>query len=118
MSLEAAIAENTKALNTLISLYQGGAVAAKPAAPVAQPAAKVAEAKSETKTEAAKEEAAATKVTYEDIRKPFLALCSAKGNAVGRELLDSLGVPEGAKLSALAETDYAKALAAILKASA
>jgi hypothetical protein len=122
MSLEAAIAENTKALNTLISLYQGGAVAAKPAAPVAQSAAKVIEAQSETKPEVtkaeAKEEATATKITYEEIRKPFLDMVNKKGRAVAEALLLELGLEPGQKLSAIAEADYGKALAAIQKASA
>ena len=122
MSLEAAIVENTKALNTLISLYQGGAVAAKPAAPVAQATTKAAEAKPEPKPEVvkaeAKEEAAATKITYEDIRKPFLDMVNKKGRAVAEALLLELGLAPGQKLSAIAEADYGKALAAIQKASA
>lgn len=122
MSLEAAIAENTKALNTLISLYQGGAIATKPLAPAAQPAAKAAETKPEPKPEVAKtqikEETTATKITYEEIRKPFLDMVNKKGRAVAEALLLDLGLEPGQKLSAIAEADYGKALAAIQKASA
>lgn len=122
MSLETAIAENTKALNTLISLYQGGAVVTKPTAPVAQAITKAVEAKSEPKPEVAKveakEEAAATKITYEDIRKPFLDMVNKKGRAVAEALLLELGLEPGQKLSAIAEADYSKALIAIQKASA
>lgn len=118
MSLEAAIAENTKALNTLISLYQGGAVATKPTAPVATktPQTKPAPTAEAPKTQAAEPFPAA--ITYEEIRKPFLDMVNKKGRAVAEALLLELGLEPGQKLSAIAEADYGKALAAIQKASA
>ncbi|MEI6046827.1 MAG: hypothetical protein WCS37_20970 [Chloroflexota bacterium] len=125
MSLEAAIADNTKALNTLISLYQTGAVASKPTAPVAAKAesakpvpAPVAEVATPVIVEAAAPIEASSALTYDDITKPFLALVNSKGRPAAEAVLKELGVPLGGKLSAVTPENYAKALEVIAKASA
>jgi|GEM_PF-3366955 len=126
MSLEAAIQQNTEALNVLISLFKSGSV---PAALTTKVAPKEAVVKTATPTPAAQTPTVAAapvsladseqiKITYEDIRKPFLDMVNKKGRAVAEALLLDLGLEPGQKLSAIAEADYGKALAAIQKASA
>jgi len=122
MSLEIAIQKNTEAIHVLVELLKSGAVPA-PIVGAAKDAivktAKVADApKPEVVNQASPAEAEPTKLTYDDIRKPFLDLVNKKGREVAQQLLNDLGIPTGSKLSAIAEADYGKALAAIQKASA
>ena len=125
MSLELAIQQNTEALNVLVSLLKSGNV---PAVLTPKVAPKDAVVKTVNPTPAAPAlkveavavaaETAQAKITYEDIRKPFLDMVNKKGRAVAEALLLDLGLEPGQKLSAIAEADYGKALAAIQKASA
>ena len=128
MSLELAIQQNTEALNVLVSLLKSGNV---PAALTPKAAPKDAVVKTVTPTPAVPalkveavavaaepNETAQAKITYEDIRKPFLDMVNKKGRSVAEALLLDLGLEPGQKLSAIAEADYGKALAEIQKASA
>ena len=125
MSLELAIQQNTEALNVLVSLLKSGNV---PAALTPKVAPKDAVVKTVNPTPAAPAlkveavavaaETAQAKITYEDIRKPFLDMVNKKGRSVAEALLLDLGLEPGQKLSAIAEADYGKALSAIQKASA
>ena len=125
MSLELAIQQNTEALNVLVSLLKSGNV---PAVLTPKVAPKDAVVKTVNPTPAAPAlkveavavaaETAQAKITYEDIRKPFLDMVNKKGRAVAEALLLDLGLEPGQKLSAIAEADYGKALAEIQKASA
>ena len=125
MSLELAIQQNTEALNVLVSLLKSGNV---PAVLTPKVAPKDAVVKTVNPTPAAPAlkveavavaaETAQAKITYEDIRKPFLDMVNKKGRAVAEALLLDLGLEPGQKLSAIAEADYGKALVAIQKASA
>ena len=125
MSLELAIQQNTEALNVLVSLLKSGNV---PAALTPKVAPKDAVVKTVNPTPAAPAlkveavavaaETAQAKITYEDIRKPFLDMVNKKGRSVAEALLLDLGLEPGQKLSAIAEADYGKALAEIQKASA
>jgi len=125
MSLELAIQQNTEALNVLVSLLKSGNV---PAVLTPKVAPKDAVVKTVNPTPAAPAlkveavavaaETAQAKITYEDIRKPFLDMVNKKGRSVAEALLLDLGLEPGQKLSAIAEADYGKALAEIQKASA
>ena len=125
MSLELAIQQNTEALNVLVSLLKSGNV---PAVLTSKVAPKDAVVKTVNPTPAAPAlkveavavaaETAQAKITYEDIRKPFLDMVNKKGRSVAEALLLDLGLEPGQKLSAIAEADYGKALAEIQKASA
>ena len=125
MSLELAIQQNTEALNVLVSLLKSGNV---PAVLTPKVAPKDAVVKTVNPTPAAPAlkveavavaaETAQAKITYEDIRKPFLDMVNKKGRSVAEALLLDLGLEPGQKLSAIAEADYGKALSAIQKASA
>ena len=125
MSLELAIQQNTEALNVLVSLLKSGNV---PAVLTPKVAPKDAVVKTVNPTPAAPAlkveavavaaETAQAKITYEDIRKPFLDMVNKKGRAVAEALLLDLGLEPGQKLSAIAEADYGKALSEIQKASA
>lgn len=139
MSLEIALQENTNAIRELIATIANGIPTTG-----AQVAAVVAEAPAQAKAE--KKPAAAEKATqssggtkpsetsaapsdtgasaeaktlvYDDIKKPFLSLVSAKGRDAGAALLLQFGVDasKGGKLTEIPVEKYAEVLEAINKA--
>jgi len=126
MSLEAAIQENTNALRELISHISGLKAAndvstTKPhLAVVEKPATSKTETKVEKVAEKAAEQAPAKTLTFDDVRIPFVAMATKKGNAAVIAVLAQFGVDAaaGGKLSNIPSEKWSDVLAAIQKASA
>ena len=128
MSLEAAIQENTTALRELLTHFTGMKAANEVA--TKKPDLKVVDtqpAKTEpVKTEAVKVEPVTASrsepvktLTFDEVRIPFVAMATKKGNAVVVELLAQFGVDatKGGKLSAIDSAHWPEVLVAIQKAS-